>query len=233
MGLLRALSSEETKEAGGDRSHRVPSGELAHTDAFARLGSAIVNHFKAADQRGQALLITHAAFDGVPHFHRAENWDLIFDECPKAEEAFDLKVPEEHAHLTDHVELYGNGIYAPLTVKNRSALRKIVEKGGEDDVLKVFRDVAKRLMSKGWTSYVNRDHFANVIEKSGKTKTLSIYAVRNTSVIEKFRTCTVLSARFLETFFFLIPSNRGVDFAGYDERCYASVRKDAEVDRSK
>ncbi|MFG1299307.1 hypothetical protein V5F49_05875 [Xanthobacter sp. V3C-3] len=199
------------------------------TTSGTNVASAIVRHFKAADQRGQVLLITHAAFDMVPHFHRADTWDLIFDECPKVEEAFNLNVPEEHGFLTDHVELYGNGIFAPLTVNGRRSLETIVKKGGEDDVLKVFRDVAKRLMSKGWTSFAKRDHFNNILEKNGKTKTLSVYAVRNTSVMSKFKTCTVLSARFKETFFYLILSNRGVDFVEYGGRCYASMRNDPEV----
>lgn len=202
-----------------------------HKDTMSgtNVAQAIVKHFNGAGQGGQVLLITHAAFDMVPHFHRADTWDLIFDECPKVEEAFDLNVPEEHRFLTEHVELYGNGIYAPCLVANRAELRKIIEKGGEDDVLKVFRNAAKRLMSKGWTTYVKRDHYNSILEKNGKTKTLSIYAVRNMIVMEKFRTCTVLSARFKETFFHHVLSYRNVDFVEYGERCYESVRNDPEV----
>ncbi|QRG07800.1 hypothetical protein EZH22_05325 [Xanthobacter dioxanivorans] len=189
--------------------------------------SAIINHFRNAEPKGQALIITEQAFDLVPYFHRAEFWDLIFDECPHVEKGFSIEVPVNHGFLTEHVMTRGEGLYVPLCVKSEADLRNIVRK--KDKVNDIFRDAAKQLLSAGWDCFVHQERYDSIVDGDKGAKKLCICSVRNTLVISRFKTCTVASAMFKDTFFFKILSNRGVDFVDYGERAYAPVRKDAEI----
>ncbi|MCG5238126.1 DEAD/DEAH box helicase family protein [Xanthobacter oligotrophicus] len=191
--------------------------------------SSTVAYFNGADQDGQVLLITRSTFEAVSNFHGAEYWDLIFDECPEAVAEYSIEVPEKHAILTDHLEISEDGYFVPLKVKNNGEVQKIVQNAAKDDVLAVFRDIAKQLTTPGWDCYVNNINYDNLKSGDSRADKFSVFVVRNTTVLSKFRSCTLISARFKETLFYKIMSTRGVDFVEYGERFNNVFRTDDEL----
>ncbi|UJX46516.1 hypothetical protein [Xanthobacter sp. YC-JY1] len=197
-----------------------------HEDTLSgqNVASAIVGHFKNAGQGGQVVIITHSAFDLVPHFHKARFWDLFFDECPKVEQGFQIDVPQNHAYLTEHIIPSGDGFYVPVRAKSVSRLKAIV--GSKDAVDGVFRDATKMMLTKGWKPLVQSEKYRGLLDGDSEATKLSICAVRTKSVISQFKSCTIASAMFRETFFYKIFSRIGVEFIAYDEPQYPPLNGD-------
>jgi len=177
---------------------------------------SIIDAFKSADQAGFVILITHSAFDLVPYFHRARDFDLIFDECPPVWGGFELRVPKSHSMLTTLLHVDSAKPYARIEAKSPSGLAQILENGAVDDTYRQFFPMAKAIAAEGWDTYVETEKFEALVAGDARSDQLSVYAVRNTGILGQFRTCTVISARMKETFFFKIMSNRGVQFVPYD-----------------
>ncbi|MEP9357021.1 DEAD/DEAH box helicase [Xanthobacter sp. KR7-65] len=173
---------------------------------------AIVEKLKNPPFGGVAILITQAAFDGVPYFEKAGQWHLIFDEVPAADAVFMFRVPHSHSLITRHLEIGSDSPYALVTI-DLDQDDDILKLGSKDDVYRRFYPVARRIKSEGWDAYVDVAQYQRLLV--GDIGSLSIYAVRNEKILSRFKSCIVASARFLESLFCKIMQARGATFEPY------------------
>lgn len=70
----------------------------------------LVAHFQnAPSDRGQIVLITHAAFMILPFIERKHEWVLIMDEVPQVDRFEELRLSETHHLITPHLDLVPGG----------------------------------------------------------------------------------------------------------------------------
>ena len=104
------------------------------------------------------LLVTYAAFIGIPYFRRREDWQIIIDEIPSPDTFFSFKLPDNPEHITDHLTVKKcqfPDLYQVVPVK-RNDLKKLLERS-YDNVRDTFEDLYRHVLGDHHEVYVPRD----------------------------------------------------------------------------
>lgn len=178
----------------------------------------IVRHARETGPDGEVLLITHAAFLRLPYFHAADRWHLLIDEVPQADWCRELNVAETHHLITSNVEtdtdlsgLVGNR-YARITPVNRSRLEAMLSNERGDEVWDRFAGFLGKVLSPHWRTYVLDEQFCDLLDGVGDRRSLWSFAVLRPSLVEGFRTPTIMGACFTETTLYHLWRAQDVEF---------------------
>ena len=117
-----------------------------------------------------ALIITWSAFEQLSYFNRPKDWHFLGDEPPQADRFASISASVSHAILTEHLRTHPLGpVYSEVTVRNRGALRKVAEnKTGETKLMGTCKDVARRMRSDKWLTFVEEQQYRKVIGRDGE-----------------------------------------------------------------
>ena len=162
------------------------------------------------------VLTTWSAFEQVSYINRAEDWHIFIDEIPQVHVYENLKAKRTHTLLTDHIRTISEGpTYSLVISENDGELRKIIDGAREDDVLKPFADIAKRIRSENWASYVEEAAYRDLIE--GRKSELRVFSLLKPAVLAGFRSTTILGANFEESLLYGLWRQQGVAFRVHEE----------------
>ncbi len=162
----------------------------------------IIRHLKNEEPRGEVLFITRTAFLGMPYWHNAQEWHVVFDELPVVDKDFTRNVPETHNIVTDHISVFGNDpVYYRLLADDLKALRGIAVNRGKDEVLERFRDVASALTNDHWEVYAKKENWERMMNgdsENGKYQFLCFGLLKPT-ILEGYKSATVMGAMLTES----------------------------------
>ncbi|WP_159351359.1 DEAD/DEAH box helicase family protein [Roseomonas harenae] len=186
----------------------------------------IVRHMQHPEFGGEIFLITHAAHERLP-FVPTQNWHLVYDEVPQVVWCAEMNLTCHHRLLTDGFEVSPSGYPECDLVEAASGgyLARIIKAAEHDDVDAVLSEVASRVTSRHWQVYVDSEQYSNLTENHGNTKRrkLSLFGVMQPSLMEGYRSVTLLSADADESALYLIWSRMNVGFSE-DTELNASLR---------
>jgi hypothetical protein len=215
----KALIAETVKDCTGFNTGNpaIPVRAI-HGGNSANVVTDIVAHSKATKPGGEVLLITHSAFMMLPYFDRRHDWQVIFDEIPQADFYEELAIPQTYRLITDFIEVDADAVnladnrYVRVRATDRQDMIKIARNTAGDQVWKVFQNLASKLMSPHWSSYVLDAQFADLISHNGEKGKLLAFAVLNPSLFDGFKTATIMGACFEQSVLCHLWATMGVKF---------------------
>ena len=83
--------------------------------------ATLMAHFENAGPGGEIVFTTHAALLLMPFIEKADQWHLILDEVIGADVFEELKLPETHGLITDHITFEPTGAAYGRLVKRGAA----------------------------------------------------------------------------------------------------------------
>ena len=177
----------------------------------------IVDHTRTArSHEGDILLMTHAAFQRLPYWHHKDEWHVIVDEIFQADRAFDFNLSATHGLLTRAIKTEEYDPQYARVVANHADydyLCDIARNRYDDDIYKLLQEFATCLTSPHWETFVLDSQYEKLIggdpSKRGK---LLAFAVLNPSILEGFKSATVMGACFEESMLYHLWSAAGVQF---------------------
>ena len=159
-----------------------------------------MEHLRKPRDGGEVLLLTHAAHQRLPYVHRRHDWHLVYDEAPQAVWCHELNVPDTHRMLTDAISTEEfNPEYLRVEARERQRLRAFAANRNADDIYGLLSPVANVLLSRHWQAFVDAEQFNNALDAHGSKRKLSFHATLLPSLMEGYRSATVLAADAGET----------------------------------
>ena len=159
-----------------------------------------MEHLRKPRDGGEVLLLTHAAHQRLPYVHRRHDWHLVYDEAPQAVWCHELNVPDTHRMLTDAISTEEfNPEYLRVEARERRRLRAFAANRNADDIYGLLSPVANVLLSRHWQAFVDAEQFNNALDAHGSKRKLSFHATLLPSLMEGYRSATVLAADAGET----------------------------------
>jgi hypothetical protein len=144
------------------------------------------------------LLMTHAAFQRLPYWHHKDEWHVIVDEVFQADRAFDFNLSATHRLLTRAIktEEYDPQYARVVPIHaDYDYLCDIARNRYDDDIYKLFQEFTTCVTSPHWETFVLDSQYEKLIggdpSKRGK---LLAFAVLNPSILEGFKSATVMGA---------------------------------------
>ena len=194
--LLIAQTAEGLRAAGCPRVIAIHGDDPRYHDVV----GAVVAYLRAERQGGEVLLLTHAAHQRLPYVHRRQDWTLVYDEAPAATWCGEINLPNTHALLTPALALEDfNPEYCRVRVRDAAGLRVIAQNRDSDDVYALLAPVANVLLSRHWEVYVDAEQYSNTLDAHGNRRKLIFHAALAPSLMEGYRSATILAADAGET----------------------------------
>jgi hypothetical protein len=174
---------------------------------------ALAAHLRSPPIEGHVVITTWASFVAMEDVPNRSGWRLIVDEAPDVLRVTDLSIPNEHFIVTQHLDVRPNNAkYARLLDSSAGGLKKILDNRSNDEIWKVFRDLATLVLSSFYQTYVITASYQNLIRNRGKNRKLSAFSILQPIVFGGFQSVLILGARFEETLLYKVWSNLGVLF---------------------
>lgn len=178
---------------------------------------SLSDHLRNPPDRPHVIISTLAAFLMIPHFDRAERFNLVCDEIPAAFVPESIRLPDNHRLLTDALAIADDGpIYGLVTASNPSAIRKLAENRNKDAVNTLVNPLARRIHQGRYTTYVDRKSYNGLLNGSKDDRVLATYSMLNPSVFLGFKSVLLAGARAEETILYKWFEGKGVTFASDD-----------------
>lgn len=188
---------------------------------------SVVEHFNNPPDINHVVLITARTLDLIPYFNRPRDWDMVIDEAISVFDMFDPTISVNHRIFTDCIDLSMHGEtqeYSEIIVRDDTKLKIIAENRYNDDVYKVFKEIATKVRSDDYVTYVLNSNFYNLLDRTQDTKKLLVFAVRRPKFLRNFSTVLVMAAQFKDTLMYKVWSRMGIDFIEHYELKF-SLRK--------
>lgn len=163
---------------------------------------------------GEMVLVTHAAFERVPYWANAHEWNVIVDEVIQADRSFDFNLPNTHDLVTRAIGTVGHDFrYARVVPSDLEYLEALARNRGGDEVYDRFSGFAATLLSAHWDTFVGDSAYHALVtgHHEGRGKLLA-FASLNPSIFAPFRSATVMGACLAESMMYQLWRERGVDF---------------------
>ena len=189
--------------------YRVIHGETDHA-----VIAEIVRHLNAADDRPELLFITQAAFFRLPFFANRKRWTVILDEVPQIDSHDEFNLPDNHALLFPHFRVEHvdgrYGLVVPSGDEGRAALTRMAKNENDDDVFKLLRGFAGRVVSEDWDVHVLNTQAAEV--ETGGLQRLQAFSILRPSCLDGFASVIIAGACFKDTLLYQLWDVQGVQF---------------------
>jgi hypothetical protein len=202
--------------AAAEQSAKIKITRLdSYTCGAGQVKKDVINHLKSSGDDGEIIFITHAAFLTMPYWHKAGDWNVLFDELPVVDRDLTKNVPATHGIVTNYISATScDPTYYMLVADDDQALKKISDNPNRDEVYEVFRDLAGAVTSDHWDVYARKENWArmhNHDSDDGKHKLLCFGLLRPT-IFDPFKSATVMGAMLKESVMFHWWQNWGVEF---------------------
>lgn len=162
----------------------------------------ILRHLKETDSGGEVLFITHAAFLSMPYWHKAAEWNVIFDEIPVVDRDFTENVPDTHEMVTSLITTVGDEpIYYRLVPDDTKRLRAMAENRKGDAVFSVFRDISEALVSEHWDVYALKQNWHRMKDGVGKGDQIKLpsFGLLRPTIFERFKSVCIMGAMLTDS----------------------------------
>jgi len=211
------LIHETLKTLRQSGCHDVRLTEITSRTHPFNVAKAIMDRLKTTPQDvGEILIITHAAFVGLPYWHRRGDWTLIIDEVIAAVSDLSLTIPEEHKRLTENVILQPfNATYSRMRpTEGRKWLTQVARNPRRDQVWNLFNEPAKRLLDDNWSVYAQLSNYHRILEDDGAPDAhkLIMFGQLHSSIVRGFAKVIVMGAMLKESLLYALWSAEGVTF---------------------
>lgn len=163
-------------------------------------------------------MITHACFFSLPYFPNKSWWTVIFDESPSIYDAYELRLPETHQVLTDHLTVAKSAsVYGCLEVTNKTAVKRISDNDNDDEFFAKLQGIARNLLNNNIVNWVKTVEFDKLIRNEKDRTNLLIHAIVKPSIFEGFEKVTIAAAGFEKTLMYHVWSDLGVEWTVDEE----------------
>ncbi|OEJ67627.1 DEAD/DEAH box helicase [Magnetovibrio blakemorei] len=180
----------------------------------------IMKHLNDTHDDGEIILMTHAAFLGLPYWHKQQLWTLVIDEIPQVDKMWDFKLSQTHYLITDHVAVNEfDPIHYQVSPLSEKVLTDYRRNLHNDEIYEKFKDLSACLLSPHWSVHVRKEQWHRHI--NGETEhgrhTLSFFSMLEPTIFEGYRDVIVMGAMFEDSLMNLYWSNQGVKFLTHKE----------------
>ncbi len=184
--------------------------KVVHHEVAVLVGKAVLTALQEETPGGFVLIITWSAFMALPYFPDSKRWHLVVDEIPQVATSVEVLAPESHVHLTEQLELVGQGpIWSLVSTRSGGSLRKLAETA--DAALKnTLQPMARQLQSPFWNTYTRTSTYTDLV--SGRGKRLSLHFVLRPEIFKGFNRVTILGANFEHSLLYHVWHHQGVVF---------------------
>jgi hypothetical protein len=108
-----------------------------------------------------------------------------------------------------------------VQVDDEDEMERIARNINHDQIYEEFRELSQTLFNQHWDSFVDTEKFEKL--KAGKQKQLSVHSILMPSVLDGFKSVTIVSANFTDSMVYRLWSAKGVDFRE-DRRLTSALR---------
>lgn len=175
---------------------------------------------EAAHDIGEILLMTHAAFQLIPYFHRKKYWSVLWDEVLDPIKDITLGINESFSDLLRFDALFDVGDaefvdYNLVTAKSTviASLQKIAMNRYQDELYSVLQEFIAAVLSPHHCVYVRKDALHNLRKGFKHTdqqyRKLAAYSVQQASFFDGFDRFIVMSALFKSSTWYGLYEQQG------------------------
>ncbi|AVM75531.1 DEAD/DEAH box helicase family protein [Magnetospirillum gryphiswaldense] len=180
---------------------------------YVSVSTRIQDHLKKAAEipTGQILIITHAAFLSLPHWHRKDSWEIIIDEVPNIAPFHRYELEENSDLLKNLARIEpdrGSPAYNKVVVNDRELVEKAILLN--NDVFGVFRDLAKNLINPHADIYCLKGQWDRLSTKGNDS--IDFFGVVGSSLVKGYSKVTIMGAHFPDSLLAMIWNKEGVRF---------------------
>lgn len=176
----------------------------------------VIKHLSSPIPNGEILFITHWTWDFIcgDGWPDKQDWTLIIDEVPSIEKEFSVNVPDNHDVITQYLDMGQPDASGYAILKPKQHMSSVVKymalNRNEDEVSYVFRELATWLVSQFWEVNVLADSYNQLVTRD--LKKLIAFAVLDPSIVDGFKSVTIMGALLTNTPLYIIWSQLGVNF---------------------
>lgn len=157
----------------------------------------VMKYLKTQAAPGDILLITQQCFLSLPYFWHKSKWRLLVDEDVPVFISETLNLPDNHALITDHIDLGESGpIYSMVKLVNRTSLKRIVDNKNKDEVWSNLQPMCSLLLRDDCECYVKSKQLNDLKDGLKSNGQLTVYAFRKPDKLLGFDGVTIASAWF-------------------------------------
>lgn len=188
----------------------VPVRRFYHKDGSnTNVVKSIQDYMTAANpNRGEVILITHAALKRLPPSHR-KFWDLFVDETPGVLDHYHFSIAKTHQLFTSHVDAsqeVKSGVLWLQALDRTGGLEDIAANPTGDQLLDVFKDVANQIFDPGCMVMAPAKSWNKLIGDPHSPGLLNVFSVLNSDFVEGYKSTTFMSANLFDTELFMVWS---------------------------
>jgi hypothetical protein len=194
------------------RQPNPPKYNVFHGGTVAGFVAArLTDYLKEADDEGQIIFATHQVLPYVRFWANQDTWHVFIDEALQVHRHHSYKVPDTHGLITELIILEPyNSLYSLVTVADEEEMERIARNINHDQIYEEFREFSQTLRNQHWDSFVDAEKFEKL--KDGKQGQLSVHSILMSSVLDKFKSVTIVSANFTDKMMYRLWSAQGVKF---------------------
>ncbi len=176
---------------------------------------------------GEILFITHSAFIRCPRWNRPEDWITIIDEAPEIFSFDELTIPANHNVIIPALSVISvDNRYSRLIPGDEKLLENISKNDNIDEVFKVFQEVARKITSDMWDTYVLNEQWDRFMSNNITDGKLFIFSILRPHIFDGFRSVIFMSANFESTLLYLHLKEHG--YCGYPHNEIGAQMNDAK-----
>lgn len=161
---------------------------------------------------GQILLITHAAWLGLPYWNGKETWEIIVDEIPAITPTFPLYLEKYSGRFKQIASATPDEScieYNRLEVNDRKLAQECCSLKNEE--LNVYRDIAEALLNPAIDVYCLKGQWDKISTKGNHY--IECFGIIRPEVVEGFSKVTIMGAHFQDSMLHQVWASLGVKFA--------------------
>jgi hypothetical protein len=190
---------------------------------------------------GGILFITESAFLDIQYWPKQSCWHCILDEIPNVSADYQLRVPDNHRILTDHLDLTPvTPSHSLISVKpgHENAVKSLAQNKNRDDITKYFTDLAQKIISPNYDVHVLDKNYNRIVNddtvggsyrlQAFSTLKPSIFGSGSTkskmnddgtvfSFVNEFASVTIMGACLDKSMMYAIWQQMGISFEPHAE----------------
>jgi hypothetical protein len=189
-----------------------PTYKVFHGDTVCgSVAHNLTEDLKQTDDEGQIVFATQQVLPYVRFWPNQETSHVSVDEALQVHRHHSHTVPDTHRLITDLITLEPyNSVYSLVVVADEAGMERIARNENHDEIYEEFRELSQTLLNQHWDSFVDTEKFEKL--KAGKQDQLSVHSILMPSVLDGFKSVTIVSANFADSMIYRLWSNKGVDF---------------------
>ena len=206
------LLIEKTKVEEFDQGAGCPPIRIFHNGTVGNhVGRQLADYLADPEDQAQIVMATHQVMTHIPYLANANDWHVMFDECPQVDRECSHNIQKTHNLLTEHIgiEQY-DGIYGKISVVNLGEVKRLARNEEEDDLVDELQETAAVLINPHWESFVNVEQYHKLL--AGRTNTLTFHSVLKPSIVNGFASVFITAANVEDSAIYHLWGKRGVRF---------------------